>query len=49
LLHDQGATRSAILEGLTWLKERATADLEATVIIYYSGHGWLETSPINIS
>jgi Caspase domain len=44
LLHDQGATQLAILEGLTWLKERAAADPEATVIIYYSGHGWLETT-----
>ena len=43
LLHDQDATRPAILAGLTWLKERAAADPEATVIIYYSGHGWLET------
>lgn len=30
------------LEGLNWLKERAAADGEATIIIYYSGHGWLE-------
>jgi hypothetical protein len=44
LLHDQGATRSAILEGLVWLKERAAADPKATVILYYSGHGWLETT-----
>ena len=44
LLHDQGATRSAILDGLTWLKDCATADPAATVIIYYSGHGWLDTT-----
>lgn len=43
LLHDQGATRQAILEGLTWLSTQATADTEATAIVYYSGHGWLET------
>ena len=43
LLYDQGATQSAILAGLTWLQEQATADPEATVIVYYSGHGWLET------
>lgn len=43
LLHDQGATRLAILDGLTWLNAQATADPEATVIVYYSGHGWLET------
>ncbi|MBN1485180.1 MAG: caspase family protein [Chloroflexia bacterium] len=41
LLHDQGATVQAILEGLAWLKERAAADPEATVVVYYSGHGWL--------
>lgn len=44
LLHDQTAHRQAILEGLTWLKEQATTDPEATVIVYYSGHGWLETT-----
>ena len=44
LLHDAGATRSAILEGLAWLKEQATADPESTVVVYYSGHGWLEQS-----
>jgi len=43
LLHDQSATQQAILEGLTWLKTQATADPEATAIVYYSGHGWLET------
>ena len=44
LLHDQGATQSAILAGLTWLQEQATADPEATVIIYYAGQGWLDTT-----
>lgn len=44
LLNDQGAARQEILKGLTWLKEQATADSEATVIVYYSGHGWLETT-----
>jgi Caspase domain/TIR domain len=44
LLHDQGATQQAILAGLTWLSAQATADPEATVIVYYSGHGWLETT-----
>jgi Caspase domain len=44
LLHDQGATRQAILEGLTWLSAQATADPEATAIVYYSGHGWLEAT-----
>ncbi len=44
LLHDASATRSAILNGLTWLKAQAAADPDATVIVYYSGHGWLERS-----
>jgi hypothetical protein len=43
-LHDVGATRQAILDGLTWLQERATEDPNATVIVYYSGHGWLDKS-----
>ncbi|MDJ0799353.1 MAG: caspase family protein [Calothrix sp. MO_167.B12] len=42
LLHDQGATRSAILDGLEWLKEKAGADADATVVIYYSGHGMFD-------
>jgi len=41
LLHDSGATRDAILDGLSWLKAQADADTEATVLIYYSGHGGL--------
>lgn len=39
LLQNQGATRSAILDGLDWLKECADADPNATIVIYYSGHG----------
>lgn len=44
LLHDQGATSQAILDGLDWLKQQAQNDSEATVLIYYSGHGWLDKS-----
>ena len=44
LLHDTGATRDTILESLSWLKSQATADPEATVVVYYSGHGWLDKS-----
>jgi hypothetical protein len=44
LLHDSRATRTAILDGLIWLKEKAATDRESTVVIYYSGHGWLERS-----
>lgn len=44
LLYDAGATRSGILDSLSWLKTQAAADPEATVVIYYSGHGWLDQS-----
>lgn len=44
LLHDAAATRTAILDGLVWLKEQAAANPESTVVIYYSGHGWLDES-----
>ena len=39
LLQNQGATRNTILDGLDWLKECAEADPDATIVIYYSGHG----------
>ncbi len=44
LLHDAGATHQAILDGLAWLQERAQSDPEATIVVYYSGHGWLDAS-----
>jgi hypothetical protein len=44
LLHNGGATGSALLDGLSWLGERAASDPEATAIVYYSGHGWLDES-----
>jgi hypothetical protein len=44
LLHDDAATRSAILDGLAWLRAQATADPEATIVAYFSGHGWVDTS-----
>ena len=44
LLHDATATRGGILDGLAWLEARAAADAEATVVVYYSGHGWLDGS-----
>ncbi|NEQ42238.1 MAG: caspase family protein [Leptolyngbya sp. SIOISBB] len=47
MLHDEGATQQAILESLEWLKAQATADSEATAIVYYSGHGWLESASGN--
>ncbi|MDY6784537.1 MAG: GAF domain-containing protein [Cyanobacteriota bacterium] len=42
VLNNEKATRSAILDGLKWLKEKAEAEQEATVLVYYSGHGWLD-------
>jgi hypothetical protein len=39
LLHDAGATKGAILDGLKWLAEQAAADEDATAIVFYSGHG----------
>jgi hypothetical protein len=42
LLHDAVATRQQILAGLTWLKEQTDADPDATAIVFYSGHGWVD-------
>ncbi|MDZ8188564.1 MAG: caspase family protein [Nostoc sp. ChiSLP02] len=44
LLHDREATRSKILEQLNWLKEKAQANPKATIVVYYSGHGWFSRS-----
>lgn len=41
ILNDEAATRNAILDGLKWLKEKAEANPQATIFVYYSGHGWL--------
>lgn len=42
ILNDNEATKNNILEGLQWLKEKAESDRDATIFIYYSGHGWLD-------
>ncbi len=42
LLHDQTATRQSILDGLDWLTACATQDPDATIVVSYSGHGWLD-------
>lgn len=42
LLHDEQASRAAILAGLEWLAQAASTDPDATVLLYYSGHGWLD-------
>ncbi len=44
LLHDATATSENILDGLNWLKQQAEKDPEATILIYYSGHGCLDES-----
>src|SRR5919202_1279074 len=42
LLTNSNATRQAILDNLQWLQQQAASDPEATVVVYYSGHGWLD-------
>jgi esterase/lipase superfamily enzyme len=42
LLHDQGATRDAVVEGLDWLAQQVSAEPHATAVVYFSGHGWLQ-------
>ena len=44
LLHDDAATRRAVLDGLAWLAACAQADAEATVVVYFSGHGLQDES-----
>jgi uncharacterized caspase-like protein len=44
VLNDKNATKAAILDGLNWLKEKAESDPNATVFIYYSGHGGLKNN-----
>ncbi len=44
LLHDKNATKSAILDSLNWLKQQAENDPEATILVFYSGHGFLHQS-----
>ena len=39
VLTGAAATRTSILDGLDWLGEQAEADSQATVVIYYTGHG----------
>ena len=42
VIRGREATRVGILSGLSWLRQRIqeTASDDATVVIYYSGHGW---------
>ena len=41
-LTGKAATRDNILDGLIWLRDNVAADKSgnATVVVYYSGHGW---------
>ena len=43
VLNNKEATKFAIIEGLNWLKDKAKSDPNATIFIYYSGHGWLKS------
>jgi Caspase domain len=42
VLNNGEATRALILDGLKWLKEKAEVEPEATIFVYYSGHGWFD-------
>jgi uncharacterized caspase-like protein len=42
LLHDEQATRDAILGGLAWLAQQVAAEPHTTAVVHFSGHGWLE-------
>jgi hypothetical protein len=39
------ATRGSILSSLDWLAKKAKDDPEATIIFYFSGHGWKDEEP----
>lgn len=42
LLQDDEATAEGIRDGLDWLASRAQKHPDATILVYYSGHGWTE-------
>ncbi|MBS9771541.1 MAG: HEAT repeat domain-containing protein [Trichodesmium erythraeum GBRTRLIN201] len=44
LLCNEQATKQNILNNINWLQEQAKNDPEATILVYYSGHGWLDKS-----
>ena len=44
VLTDAAATRVGIRAGLAWLQARVAADPEATALVYYSGHGWVDAA-----
>jgi uncharacterized caspase-like protein len=43
VLNDYKATRDGIVYEMKWLRDQANKDSNATCIVYYSGHGWLDT------
>jgi hypothetical protein len=43
LIKGAKSTNKDILEALYWLKEKVAEDSEATAVIYYSGHGMVDT------
>lgn len=47
VLNNQEANKAAILDGLNWLKEKSAAVPNATVFVYYSGHGWIDKNTQN--
>lgn len=42
LLTDTAATKDSILDGLDWLATCAHNDPAATILFFYSGHGWVD-------
>ncbi|GAA5528098.1 caspase family protein [Herpetosiphon gulosus] len=42
LLTDTAATKDSILDGLDWLATCADNDPAATILFFYSGHGWID-------
>ncbi|WP_287324389.1 HEAT repeat domain-containing protein [Okeania sp. SIO1F9] len=47
LLCNEQATKQNILDNLNWLQQQAKNDSKATILVYYSGHGWLDNSTQN--
>lgn len=43
VLTDAQATSANIDRGLAWLKDRSAQNPGATIIVYYSGHGWSDS------
>ncbi|NET26358.1 HEAT repeat domain-containing protein [Okeania sp. SIO1I7] len=46
-LCNEQATKQNILDNLNWLQQQAKNDPKATILVYYSGHGWLDKSTQN--